>query len=300
MAPRDNEADHKKLLDLLPTVVPGTLYETIRQAFGFAQGASVHGLIKRLRSAGYDMTRYDIEASRRDKSERRLESIAKARAAKTGAKTNPPTRSPAKTTPTKVPAKTKPELLPIREELLPIRPPETAQNQARAKTPDLVSVIVSDAPEHAKKRREEWLREMRAVSDWPNATALLAAAWQTDVSTVYSRIAVLRQVGYDLSFWTPSPSRPVQERTVPKSVPSGSIPMTVSALSEIAGVPYSLADEIADRIGVPLLSGFCPVRGRSISARAPVSPEQATRILSRLGFVRRSRLAQEFPSWEMS
>ena len=82
MAPRDNEADHKKLLDLLPTVVPGTLYETIRQAFGFAQGASVHQLIKRLRSAGYDMTRYDIEASRRDKSERRLQSIAKARAAK--------------------------------------------------------------------------------------------------------------------------------------------------------------------------------------------------------------------------
>ena len=290
MAPRDNEADHKKLLDLLPTVVPGTLYETIRQAFGFAQGASVHGLIKRLRSAGYDMTRYDIEASRRDKSERRLESIAKARAAKTGAKTNPPTKSP---------AKTKPEFLSDREELLPIRPPETAKNQARAKTPDLVPVIVSEAPEHAKKRREEWLREMRAVSDWPNAIGLLAAAWQTDVSTVYSRIAVLRQVGYDLSFWTPSPSRPF-ERTVPKSVPSGSIPMTVSALSEIAGVPYSLADEIADRIGVPLFSGFCPVRGRSISARAPVSPEQATRILSRLGFVRRSRLAQEFPSWEMS
>jgi len=285
MAPRDNEADHKKLLDLLPTVVPGTLYETIRQAFGFAQGASVHSLIKRLRSAGYDMTRYDIEASRRDKSERRLESIAKARAAKTGAKTNPPTKSP---------AKTKPEFLSDREELLPIRPPETAKNQARAKTPDLVPVIVSEAPEHAKKRREEWLREMRAVSDWPNAIGLLAAAWQTDVSTVYSR-----KVGYDLSFWTPSPSRPF-ERTVPKSVPSGSIPMTVSALSEIAGVPYSLADEIADRIGVPLLSGFCPVRGCSISARAPVSPEQATRILSRLGFVRRSRLAQEFPSWEMS
>ena len=290
MAPRDNEADHKKLLDFLPTVVPGTLYETIRQAFGFAQGASVHSLIKRLRSAGYDMTRYDIEASRRDKSERRLESIAKARAAKTGAKTNPPTKSP---------AKTKPEFLSDREELLPIRPPETDKNQARAKTPDLVSVIVSEAPEHAKKRREEWLREMRAVSDWPNAIGLLAAAWQTDVSTVYSRIAVLRQVGYDLSFWTPSPSRPF-ERTVPKSVPSGSIPMTVSALSEIAGVPYSLADEIADRIGVPLFSGFCPVRGCSISARAPVSPEQATRILSRLGFVRRSRLAQEFPSWEMS
>jgi hypothetical protein len=284
MAPRDKDSDHKKLLELLPTVVPGTLYETIRQAFGFRQGSSVHQMIKRLRAAGYDLTRYDVEASRRDTSERKLESARKASAAfsakaleKAKAKTPTKSESPAKT-----------------------RTPETVQNQARAKTPDLVPVIVSEAPEHAKKRREEWLREMRAVSGWPNATGLLAAAWQTDVSTVYSRIAVLRQVGYDLSFWTPSPSRPDSERINSKSNPRESISTTVFALSEIAGVPYEIADEIADRLGVPSFSGFCPVRGCSISARGLVSPEQASRILSRLGFVRRSRLAQEFPSWEMS
>lgn len=285
MAPRDKDSDHKKLLELLPTVVPGTLYETIRQAFGFRQGSSVHQMLKRLRAAGYDLTRYDVEASRRDTSERKLESARKASAAfsakaleKAKAKTPTKSESPAKT-----------------------RTPQTVQNQARAKTPDLVPVIVSEAPEHAKKRREGWLREMRAVSGWPNATGLLAAAWQTDLSTVYSRIAVLRQVGYDLSFWTPSPSRPDSERRIdPKSNPRDSISTTVFALSEIAGVPYEIADEIADRLGVPSFSGFCPVRGCSISARGLVSPEQASRILSRLGFVRRSRLAQEFPSWEMS
>ena len=284
MPPRDKDSDHKKLLELLPTVVPGTLYETIRQAFGFRQGSSVHQMLKRLRAAGYDLTRYDVEASRRDTSERKLESARKASAAfrakaleKAKAKTPTKSESPAKT-----------------------RAPETVQNQARAKTPDLVPVIVSEAPEHAKKRREGWLREMRAVSGWPNATGLLAAAWQTDLSTVYSRIAVLRQVGYDLSFWTPSPSRPDSERIDPKSNPRESISTTVFALSEIAGVPYEIADEIADRLGVPSFSGFCPVRGCSISARGLVSPEQASRILSRLGFVRRSRLAQEFPSWEMS
>ena len=284
MAPRDKDSDHKKLLELLPTVVPGTLYETIRQAFGFRQGSSVHQMLKRLRAAGYDLTRYDVEASRRDTSERKLESARKASAAfsakaleKAKAKTPTKSESPAKT-----------------------RAPETVQNQARAKTPDLVPVIVSEAPEHAKKRREGWLREMRAVSGWPNATGLLAAAWQTDLSTVYSRIAVLRQVGYDLSFWTPAPSRPDSERIDPKSNPRESISTTVFALSEIAGVPYEIADEIADRLGVPSFSGFCPVRGCSISARGLVSPEQASRILSRLGFVRRSRLAQEFPSWEMS
>ena len=284
MAPRDKDSDHKKLLELLPTVVPGTLYETIRQAFGFRQGSSVHQMLKRLRAAGYDLTRYDIEASRRDTSERKLESARKASAAfsakaleKAKAKTPTKSESPAKT-----------------------RAPQTVQNQARAKTPDLVPVVVSEAPEHAKKRREGWLREMKAVSGWPNATGLLAAAWQTDLSTVYSRIAVLRQVGYDLSFWTPSPSRPDSERIDPRSNPRESISTTVFALSEIAGVPYEIADEIADRLGVPSFSGFCPVRGCSISARGLVSPEQASRILSRLGFVRRSRLAQEFPSWEMS
>jgi hypothetical protein len=286
MAPRNNDDDHRRLIELLPTVVPGTLYDTIRQAFGFRQGSSVHQMLKRLRAAGYDLTRYDVEASRRDTSERRLESarkaseIARAKAlekVKAKAKTPIKSESPAKT-----------------------RAPQTVQNQARAKNPDLVPAVVSEAPEHAKKRREGWLREMKAVSGWPNATGLLAAAWQTDLSTVYSRIAVLRQVGYDLSFWTPAPSRPESERIESRSNPRESISTTVFALSEIAGVPYEIADEIADRLGVPSFSGFCPVRGCSISARGLVSPEQASRILSRLGFVRRSRLAQEFPSWEMS
>jgi hypothetical protein len=271
MALRNNDDDHRKLIELLPTVVPGTLYDTIRQAFGFRQGSSVHQMIKRLRAAGYDLTRYDVEASRRDTSERRLESarkaleIARAKALEK----------------VKAKAKTTPELLPVRTELLPIQPPET--------------------PEHARKRREEWLREMRAVVGWPNAVGLLAASWQTDLSTVYRRISVLRQVGYDLSFWTPSPSRPVLE-PIPSSstVSRSSIPTTVFALSEIAGVPYEIADEIADRIGVRSFSGFCPVRGCSISARGLVSPEQASRILARLGFARRSRLAQDCPSWEMS
>jgi hypothetical protein len=282
MALRNNDDDHRRLIELLPTVVPGTLYDTIRQAFGFRQGSSVHQMLKRLRAAGYDLTRYDHEASRRDTSERRLESarkaseIARAKAlekvkAKAKAKTPTKSESPATT----------PELLPVRTELLPIQPPET--------------------PEHARRRREEWLREMRAVVGWPNAVGLLAASWQTDLSTVYRRISVLRQVGYDLSFWTPSPSRPVLE-PIPSSstVSRSSIPTTVSALSEIAGVPYEIADEIADRIGVRSFSGFCPVRGCSISARGLVSPEQASRILARLGFARRSRLAQDCPSWEMS
>lgn len=273
MALRNNDDDHRKLIELLPTVVPGTLYDTIRQAFGFRQGSSVHQMLKRLRAAGYDLTRYDVEASRRDTSERRLESARKALEI-ARAKALEKVKAKAK-------AKTTPELLPVRTELLPIQPPET--------------------PEHARKRREEWLREMRAVVGWPNAVGLLAASWQTDLSTVYRRISVLRQVGYDLSFWTPSPSRPVLE-PIPSSstVSRSSIPTTVFALSEIAGVPYEIADEIADRIGVPSISGFCPVRGCSISARGLVSPEQASRILARLGFVRRSRLAQDCPSWEMS
>jgi hypothetical protein len=273
MAPRNNDDDYRRLIELLPTVVPGTLYDTIRQAFGFRQGSSVHQMLKRLRAAGYDLTRYDVEASRRDTSERRLESARKASEI-ARAKALEKVKAKAK-------AKTTPELLPVRTELLPIQPPET--------------------PEHARRRREEWLREMRAVVGWPNAVGLLAASWQTDLSTVYRRISVLRQVGYDLSFWTPSPSRPVLE-PIPSSstVSRSSIPTTVFALSEIAGVPYEIADEIADRIGVPSISGFCPVRGCSISVRGLVSPEQASRILARLGFVRRSRLAQDCPSWEMS
>lgn len=276
---RDSASDYRKLIATLPSVEPGRLYATIRQAFEYKTDKSVQQLINRLRLQGYDLAQYEAEVCKRYKTERRKGNLVKAleAAALKRLEKTPAKKAPAK----KTSAKKEPELPSIREELPSIRPHET--------------------PTHVAKRRQEWLREMLVVSGWTNPASLLAVAWQTDTKTVQSRIDVLRKTGHDLSFWKEDVTCPGVEPTKSESkVARSSISTTVFALSEIAGVSYEIADKIAETIGVPSFSGFCPVRGCSISARGPLSVEQASRILSHLGFVRRSRLAQEFPIWEIS
>lgn len=122
---------------------------------------------------------------------------------------------------------------------------------------------VAEVPEYVIARREEWLADMRVTTRTPGAVERLADKWGCDRATVYNRIAALRALGHDLSWWRPSarsatPPQPEPVVEVPRVfVPLDStnhrpaVPWTMQAVADIADVPLIKARFVARGLGIP-------------------------------------------------
>jgi hypothetical protein len=127
----------------------------------------------------------------------------------------------------------------------------------------------ADAPDHVLQRRTQWLTDMRRVAEDPGAIVLLCAHWNCTRDTVYGRIAALRNLGHDLTWWRLSPSRgfgnadaiharatevralPVVEIQARPSRWAAPIPWTVQAVADVAGVTVLKAMWVGRQHGIP-------------------------------------------------
>jgi hypothetical protein len=127
----------------------------------------------------------------------------------------------------------------------------------------------ADAPDHVLQRRTQWLTDMRHVAEDPGAIVLLCAHWNCTRDTVYGRIAALRNLGHDLTWWRLSPSRgfgdadaiharatevralPVVEIQARPSRWAAPIPWTMQAVADIAGVTVLRAMWVGRQHGIP-------------------------------------------------
>ena len=80
-AARDHAADYAKIQALLPTVKPGGLMTTMRDAFGFQDLGSVTQLRQALERAGYDMSEWNRVAQTRSRASYEAAEAARAKRA---------------------------------------------------------------------------------------------------------------------------------------------------------------------------------------------------------------------------
>lgn len=80
-AARDHAADYAKIQALLPTVKPGSLMMTMRDAFGFQDLGSVTQLRQALERAGYDMSEWNRVAQTRSRASYEAAEAARAKRA---------------------------------------------------------------------------------------------------------------------------------------------------------------------------------------------------------------------------
>lgn len=304
MTPRNNAHDHAKLQALISTAAPGTLWDSITEAFGFTGRSGVKRLIIRLRDAGFDMAAYDaaVKARYSQRTETQMTALRQGRERR---RAELPPKAAA---PKAAPVESRHDqqyalLMQAAATAMPGRLTRTAMDLLNTQAESTVGCIVRrlkkagydmgdwdaagrvgqamgsrmhrpraavEVPEHVIARRAEWLTDMRVVTRMPGAIEQLADRWNCDRATVYNRIAALRGLGHDLSWWrpsarpnapTPSPAPvvvappvltlPVVEIQARPSRYAAPVPWTMQAVADIAGVTVLRAMWVGRQHGIP-------------------------------------------------